>query len=175
MKKNIVIIIALLTLISGCSRGKGSDTAGVSIGSKAPDFSLVDLSGQKVELKDFKGKGVLVNFWATWCYPCREEMDDLKASYDKFRDKGIVIIGINIKESKDIVKKMTDSFNITYPILLDSDGKISEAYNIFGVPSSFFIDNDGTIRDVVLGEMTEDMIVEKIDKLVSISQSSERN
>ena len=174
MKKKIIIIIAFLTLISGCSRGKGPDTAGVSVGSKAPNFSLIDLSGQKVELKDFKGKAVLVNFWATWCFPCREEMDDLKASYDKYRDKGMVIIGINIKESKNVVKKMTDSFNITYPILLDSDGKISEAYNIFGVPSSFFIDKDGIIKDVVLGEMTEDMIVEKIDKLVSISQSGER-
>ena len=94
-------------------------------------------------------------------------MGDLKISYAKYRDKGVTVIGIDIKESNSVVKKVTDSFNITYPILLDSDGMISEAYNIFGVPSSFFIDKEGTIRDVVLGEMTADMIAEKIDKLAS--------
>lgn len=174
MKKNLVaIIVTLFLLSSACTREKGGETpGGILIGSKAPDFSMTSLSGQQISLKDLKGQGVLVNFWATWCYPCREEMDDLRAAYEKYKDQGVVILGIDMKEGEDLVRKFTESYKITYPILIDADGKVSDAYNVFGIPSSYFIDRDGVIRDIVLGEMNEDSINNKIEKLISMEKGN---
>lgn len=156
-----------LILFTACSRDKTVEPAAPSIGSEAPDFSLSDLSGQNVSLNDLKGKAVLINFWATWCYPCREEMDDLQAIYNKYKDKGVVILGVNVREGKGIVTEFANRFNITYPILLDEDGKVSDAYNVFGIPSTLFIDKDGIIRDTVMGQMDEEMIAEKVNKLIT--------
>ena len=169
MKKRVIAIIFILCLLSSaCSREKGGEATGsIIIGSKAPDFSMTGISGQQISLKDLRGQGVLVNFWATWCYPCREEMDDLKAAYEKYKDQGIVILGIDMKEGEETVRKFTDSYKITYPILIDTDGKVSDAYNVFGIPSSFFIDREGIIRDIILGEMNQDSINNKIEKLIS--------
>ena len=172
-KRGIAIIFILCLLSSACSREKGGEATGsIIIGSKAPDFSMTGISGQQISLKDLRGQGVLVNFWATWCYPCREEMDDLKAAYEKYKDQGIVILGIDMKEGEDTVRKFTDSYKITYPILIDTDGKVSDAYNVFGIPSSFFIDREGVIRDIVLGEMDQDSINNKIEKLISLEKGN---
>ncbi len=172
-KKLVAIIVTLFLLSSACSREKGGETTGsIIIGSKAPDFSMTSLSGQQISLTDLRGQGVLVNFWATWCYPCREEMDDLKAAYEKYKDQGIVILGIDMKEGEETVKKFIESYKITYPILIDADGKVGDAYNVFGIPSSFFIDRDGVIRDIILGEMNEDSINNKIEKLISMEKGN---
>ena len=174
MKKRVIAIIFILCLLpAACTREKGGEaTGGIIIGSKAPDFSMISLSGQQISLKDLRGQGVLVNFWATWCYPCREEMDDLKAAYEKYKDQGIVILGIDMKEGEEMVRKFTDSYKITYPILIDTDGKVSDAYNVFGIPSSFFIDREGIIRDIILGEMNQDSINNKIEKLISMEKGN---
>jgi peroxiredoxin len=170
-KKLVAIIVTLFLLSTACNRGKGGETTGsIIIGSKAPEFSMTSLSGQQISLKDLRGQGVLVNFWATWCYPCREEMDDLKAAYEKYKDQGIVILGIDMKEGEETVRKFIESYKITYPILIDMDGKVGDAYNVFGIPSSFFIDKDGVIRDIILGEMNQDSINNKIEKLISMEK-----
>ena len=174
MRKRVIAIIFILCLFpAGCSREKGGETTGgIIIGSRAPDFSMTSLSGQQINLKDLKGQGVLVNFWATWCYPCREEMDDLKAAYEKYKDQGIVILGIDMKEGEDTVRKFIESYKITYPILIDMDGKVSDAYNVFGIPSSFVIDREGIIRDIILGEMNQDSINNKIERLISMEKGN---
>ena len=161
------LLLILLSLFTACSRDKAVEPAGPSIGSEAPDFSLIDLSGQKVSLKDLRGKRILINFWATWCYPCREEMDDLQAIHERYKDNGVVVLGINVREKGGVVKEFVDRFNITYPILLDEEGKVSDIYNVFGIPSSLFIDKDGVIKDIIMGQMNEEMIAEKVDKLMS--------
>lgn len=171
MRGWVIVIVILLGLLTACSRDRAVEPAAPSIGSEAPDFSLSDLSGQNVSLNDLKGKAVLINFWATWCYPCREEMDDLQAIYDKYKDKGVVVLGINVREGEGVVKEFAKRFNITYPLLLDEDGKVSDAYNVFGIPSSLFIDKEGVIRDTVMGQMDEEMIAEKVNKLITTSHA----
>ncbi len=161
----------LLILASACSRDKTVD-AGPSVGALAPDFSLVDPSGQTVSLKDLRGKSVLINFWATWCYPCREEMDDLQAIHERYKDNGVVVLGINVREKEGVVREFINRFNITYSILLDEEGKVSDIYNVFGIPSSLFIDKNGVIRDIIMGQMNEEMIAEKVDKLINYGGST---
>jgi len=127
-------------------------------GYRAPDFTLLDLNGNEVALRSFRGRPVLVNFWATWCPPCRKEMPDLQAFHEKYGDK-VALIGINWGEDKNEVEDFLKKFGITYPNLLDANGKIFALYRLTGLPSSFWIDEEGIIRGVWLGAMkTQDII-----------------
>ncbi len=128
----------------------------------AQDFTLKDLSGNDIKLSSLKGKAVIINFWATWCYPCREEIPDLQKSYDENKDKGLVILGVNIKENESKVSKFAKDYKMIYPILLDIDGTISDSYRVFGIPMSFFIDRNGLIKDSFIGMLTKEDLSKKL-------------
>ncbi|HTZ33754.1 MAG TPA: TlpA disulfide reductase family protein [Methylomirabilota bacterium] len=108
------------------------------------DFTLADLSGRSWTLHELRGKVVLVNFWATWCPPCRSEMPDMEALYKKFKDRGFVVLAISDDEA-DKVKSYIAQFHYTYPILLDAGRKVHEAFNIEGIPKSFVYDREGKL------------------------------
>ena len=136
----------------------------------APDFALDTLDGSRITLSDLRGKIVVVNIWATWCPPCRAETPALEKSYEQYKDSGVVILGVDLtsQDSLSDVKAFIQEFSLTYPILLDRDGSVSNTlYQIKGLPSTFFINREGIIRTVVVGgPMSETFIRSKIEALL---------
>lgn len=134
---------------------------------KAIDFNLKDLNGKEISLSDLKGKKVFLNFWASWCPPCRAEMPDIEKLYAETKDSDLVILAVNLGEDKNTVKSFIDKNNYKFKVLLDSDQNVAAKYNITSIPTSFFIDKEGTIVEKRIGAMTyEEMknYVNTIDK-----------
>ncbi len=119
---------------------------------RAPAFTLTALDGKSISLNDGRGKIVLVNFWATWCPPCRSEMPDIQAAYLAHRSE-FIVLAINQSESDEAVKQFADEFHLTFPLLLDRDGAVSRQFQVQALPTSFFIDRAGVIRAANLGPM----------------------
>ncbi len=139
MKKNIIVsLLVVIWLLGGCA---GPDKT------LAPDFELKDLEGNQVTLRDFRGSPVMINFWATWCAPCRYEMPFIQAVFESWQSKGgLVILAINRGESLSPVQDYLQSEGYTFPVLLDGDEKVNRAYNISGIPTTVFIDEEGVIK-----------------------------
>lgn len=121
---------------------------------QAYDFKLQDLSGKNVSLSDFKGKKVFLNFWATWCPPCRGEMPDIEKLYDETKNSDLVILAINIGEDRDTVQSFLKSNNYNFNVLLDISQSTAGKYNISGIPTSYFINKDGTVSAKKIGAMS---------------------
>jgi len=136
----------------------------------APDFTLDTLDGNKVTLSELRGQIVVVNFWATWCLPCRAETPALEKSYAQYKDSGVVILGVNLTNQDVVgeVESFVQEFRLTYPILLDRDGSVSNSlYQIRGLPTTFFVNREGIIRTVLVGgPMSETFIRSKIEALL---------
>jgi thiol-disulfide isomerase/thioredoxin len=153
--------------------GEGLETAPRK-GFLAPDFTLVTLDGTTVQLSDLRGRPVLINFWASWCGPCRAEMPHIEAAYEAHSDEGLIVLGIDQLESPPLVADFVEEFNLTFPIPLDRDGLVSEAYRARALPTSFFVDANGIIRETFTGPMTAGLIESKLELILSISaQGSE--
>lgn len=135
----------------------------------APDFTLDTLDGDRVTLSELRGKIVVVNFWTTWCPPCREETPALEASYKAYKDSGVIILGLNLTDQDSLkeVEAFAKEFRLTYPILLDRDGSVGLTYQLNGLPTTFFINREGVIRTVVVGgPMSETFIRSKVEALL---------
>ena len=111
----------------------------------APDFTLPNADGKQVSIKDFRGKVVFLNFWATWCESCREEMPAMERLYKEFKGKGLEIVAVNIKEKRPDALAFYRKFQLTYPLVLDSEGKVGELYGAFGLPVTYLIDRKGVV------------------------------
>ncbi|MEE8618987.1 MAG: redoxin domain-containing protein [Dehalococcoidales bacterium] len=152
LKVILLTILASGILATGCSTpAEVSEVEAPEIGKAAPSFQLTDIDGQTVSLSDFQGKPVLLNFWATWCGPCRFEMPYIQEVYNERSEPGLVILAINIGESFAKVKEFMQDYNLSFPVLLDLEGKVAEKYNILPIPTTYFIDSDGIIRDMQIG------------------------
>lgn len=117
----------------------------------APDFTLEDLSGRRVSLEQFRGRVVFLNFWATWCVPCREEMPAMEKLYRELRDDGLDVVAVNFKESNQQVRKFFDELGLTFTALLDRDGTVSQEYGVWSLPLSYFIDRKGEFVGKAIG------------------------
>ena len=135
----------------------------------APDFTLRDLKGNQVRLSDFKGQPVVLNFWATWCMPCRVEIPHLEALHTKYKDQGLVVIGMNTETDYMKVKHFAES-RISYTVLLDG-GTQAQGYDVSGIPATYYIDREGIIQhhSVGFGPGDEVRIEENIKKLLAES------
>ncbi len=123
------------------------------VGKTAPEFSLTDLEDKTIRLSDFRGKVVFLNFWATWCKPCREEMPSMEVLHKNFAKDGLVVLAVSIDRvttTKDI-PPFIKSMNLSFPVLVDSWGKTDMPYKRMGVPETFIIDQQGVIREIVIG------------------------
>jgi len=164
-----ILLVASLTLIGGLSlyQFRALQTSRAEDLVKAPDFSLKNLKGQTVRLSDFAGKVILLNFWATWCPPCRIEIPHLMKLYAKYQDRGLEIIGISLDAGgEEIVKRFVERYQINYAILL-GDEKITLDYGgILGIPTSFIIDRQGRIRQRLFGLQSMEALEEAIKNLL---------
>lgn len=121
-------------------------------GEKAPDFTLTDLSGKQANLKDYRCKVVMINFWATWCPPCRDEMPSMERLYKTYRDKGFVLVAVSAdRGGKMPVKLFADEYNLTFPILLDPSLDAARKFGVRGIPMTFILNGDGVIKEIVPG------------------------
>jgi DsbE subfamily thiol:disulfide oxidoreductase len=111
----------------------------------APNFTLVDAAGKKVSLQDFRGKVVFLNFWASWCGPCRGEMPGMDKLYREFKGKGFEIFAVNVKDKRNDALKFMKDLKISYPVALDPDGEIGLLYGAWAMPSTYLIDRKGTV------------------------------
>ncbi|MEH7375503.1 redoxin domain-containing protein [Neobacillus drentensis] len=162
-----VILVTLLTVAIVQAMDKKTETPettsqttasqeGLAIGGKAPDFELKTLTGETVKLSNLKGKKVMLNFWATWCPPCKAEMPAME-KFSKQMEKDIVILAVNIDPQLD-VQGFVDENKITFPIPLDADDKVNETYQVLSIPTTYFIDSKGMIQNKYVGGMKlEDM------------------
>jgi len=132
------------------------------VGNLAPEFQLPSLEGQVVALNDLRGKALLVNFWATWCPPCREEMPYLQQIYDEWSGKGLVLLAVDIGESSDTVESFMQSHKLSFPVLLDTNKDIALEYNVRYIPTTFLIDKDGIIQVVKVSAFSSTAEIEKI-------------
>ena len=126
-------------------------SAAVQLSSNAPDFTLKSVAGANVRLQEQRGQVVMVNFWATWCGPCRQEMPHLNRLYDKYRAAGFVLLGVNIDDDPRAAADLAAKLGLRFPVLLDTDKKVSRAYDMSAMPATLLIDRDGRVRYIHRG------------------------
>ncbi|HEY83275.1 MAG TPA: TlpA family protein disulfide reductase [Dehalococcoidia bacterium] len=169
----VVLALSMLVAIQGCAAsppdsGRGAGARAIElepapeVGHPAPDFSLKDLDGNTVRLRDLRGRVVFINFWASWCPPCRAEMPEIEAVHQEYKDKGVVVIGVDISEPESVVRQYIRQGGFSWTIVLDSTGEVARDYRITAIPTSFFVDRDGVIRAVNVGAMTKRAMEEKL-------------
>jgi peroxiredoxin len=136
------------------------EQSSLNVGTAAPDFKLTGLSGEYMRLSQFRGQPVLLTFAATWCPDCRAETPVLQGLH--IRHPELAILTVDSKESPEIVQSFVNKFGVTYPVLLDTDGAVSDQYRIFAIPTGLFIDAEGIIRVKVIDNLTARLLAEKL-------------
>lgn len=137
-------------------------------GFMAPDFTLQTLEGEQVTLSALRGQVVLVNLWASWCGPCRFEMPAIQQVYDKYKDQGFEVLAVNAtnQDSPAAAAAFAQELELSFPILLDTAGRASQAYQLRSLPSTYFIDKEGVIQEVVVGAMSEALLTVRVEQLL---------
>jgi len=172
---SIVLIVAAIIMlqkpweskkavIPAALRSAGAESNGPMIGQSSVDFTLMSIDGKQISLSDFKGKPIVLNFWATWCPDCLNEMPWFEEEYRK-SNGSIVFIGVDLQESGDKVMKFVSEHSITYPILLDPDGTVRGIYHSMGVPTTYFINSNGTVVDKKNGGLTLEELQQKLEEI----------
>lgn len=144
---------------------EATDEVGLQAGMVPPDFELETLEGETVRLSDLKGQKVIVNFWATWCPPCRAEIPDFIEVYEK---EDVEILAVNMEETKnnlEMVEEFVEEFEMPFPVLKDEEGDLMEEYRVVAFPTSYMIDSNGHIQFVAMGAMTYDQIKERLGNM----------
>lgn len=150
------------------STGAVAPAASGMQGAAAPDFTLRSVDGQNLRLNEQRGRVVLVNFWATWCGPCRQEMPHLNRLYEKYRAAGLVLLGVNVDENTRAAVDVASKLGVKFPVLPDSDKAVSRLYDLRAMPSTVLIDRDGRVRYLHRGYLAgyEDTYDQQIRELL---------
>jgi thiol-disulfide isomerase/thioredoxin len=166
----LVMIVAGLMAVTGCQSSTepvSTVTKAVTEGDLAPDFKLQDLDGETVSLSDMRGRPVLLNFWATWCPPCRAEMPYLQQVFEEWQGKELAVLTIDIGESRSTVQNYLQSYRLSLPVLLDIKKTVAYKYGFRYVPTTFFIDRDGIIQRMRVGPFpSKEAIDDYIDTII---------
>jgi cytochrome c biogenesis protein CcmG, thiol:disulfide interchange protein DsbE len=183
MRKGLALLLVLAlvagavwTLDASGSAASGSDFirlpgasgSGVTprVGEPAPEFALEGLGGVPLALGDLRGRPVIVNFWASWCPPCRAELPDLDAAVRQHGDSGLAVVAINLDEEREAVRRYAAPLDLTLVIGLDRGGRVSALYNVVALPTSFFVDRQGIVRDLNLGALTAVGLQSKVARIL---------
>jgi peroxiredoxin len=135
-------------------------------GATAPDFALFSPEGQEIGLSDYEGQVILINWWATWCPPCKAEMPALNAFYETYQADGFVVLAVNSQEGASTVKDFIQNNGFTFPVLLDSQGQVMNRYHVRALPTSFIIDRQGVIQHIQTGEISPQQLEAIVEPLL---------
>jgi cytochrome c biogenesis protein CcmG, thiol:disulfide interchange protein DsbE len=160
----LAVILGILALLA---YGLAKAQAGPRDRGPAPDFTINGFDGRIVTLSELRGNIVVINFWASWCLPCREEADYLEQTWRKYQDQGVVFIGVGYADTEKEARAYIEEFDITYLNGPDLGTRISKAYNIQGVPETFFVDKNGELQGVHVGPLFPPQLDQKIDDLLN--------
>jgi thiol-disulfide isomerase/thioredoxin len=163
----VVILFGFSGAIPGLLTGSSTNPVDVPspmVGAPAPEFELQTLTGSRLRLSDMKGKVVLLNFWATWCAPCQQEMPLLQSRASRY-PTDLVLLGIDFNENPSVVQDFVTNLNITFPILLDPGSKVQDLYRVRGYPTTLILDGQGIIRVLQIGELSGTMLDNYLKKL----------
>ncbi|QMV45201.1 redoxin domain-containing protein [Cohnella cholangitidis] len=163
------IILAAVLLVGGFAIGNSlfSKSVVLTKGDKPPAFRLAGLDGQVHEWQDYEGKPLIINFWGTFCPPCRNEMPALQNQYEKWKGQGLELIGINLSEDHLTAESFIRQVGVNFPILMDKDKRTEKAYGLKQYPTTFFISSNGKIQEVVIGGLlTEEEIEVRVERLM---------
>lgn len=164
-----IIILVLVVILGGYAigtsvfRGDGKPKEG----SKAPSFQLLGLDGQNHTLDEYKGKAVVLNFWGSWCPPCVKEMPALQTQWEKWRDQGVVVVGVNVGEDQMVVENFVKLVGIDFPIVMDPNRNAVRSYGISPMPTTFFINSKGKVDKIHIGQLDLNTLDVEIGKLVN--------
>lgn len=160
--RTIVLAILIAAVAYALLSNIFKDTTKIDVGSDAPNFKLEQINKnnelETVELEDLEGKGVMLNFWATYCKPCEAEMPYMEKLYAKYKDKGIEIVAVNLDLTELVVHRFIDRYDITFPVPQDNNNQVMNSYGVGPIPSTFFINPEGEIVEIVEGALTLDKI-----------------
>ncbi|HST63861.1 MAG TPA: TlpA disulfide reductase family protein [Mycobacteriales bacterium] len=164
------IVVAVVTaIVAVLSTGLGRDpsvTSSPLVGKAAPDFTLAGLDGPAVTLSALRGQVVVVNFWASWCTECHEEQAALDTTWQRYRDSGVVVLGIDFQDTTAGARDYVHQKGLSYPVVQDSDSRTALAYGIRGIPETFLIDRTGQIVDRTIGLLNADALAGRIDGML---------
>jgi cytochrome c biogenesis protein CcmG/thiol:disulfide interchange protein DsbE len=169
---SVVLILGLAWIFVSADRSSASTAGKVPApqqGFLAPDFELKSTVGETIKLSNLRGQAVLVNLWATWCPPCRAEMPAIEKVYNEYKEDGFVVLAINMtyQDTFSKIAPFIDEHGLTFPILLDETSDVGTAYQLRSLPSSFFIDREGIIREVVIGgPMAEALLRTRVEEIL---------
>jgi len=163
------VIAGVLSVAALLATGLGRDPAVVAsplVGRAAPAFELAGLDGPAVRLSDLRGQVVVINFWASWCAECRVEQDALKTTWNRYRDSGVTVLGVNFQDTTSDARDYVGSLGIRYPVVQDTESATALAYGLRGVPETFLVDRAGRITDRVIGPVSAQRLADKINSLL---------
>ncbi len=146
---------------SGQVASRADDTGPLTVGQPAPDFTLKTLAGDEITLSDLRGQSVLINFWASWCGPCRREMPEMLRVYEKYKEEGFTILAVNLTHQDALpeVEAFVEEFQMPFPVPLDETGEVTtDLYRLRGIPTSVFVDRAGVVQRVYIGAMSGDQL-----------------
>lgn len=170
MKK--VVFVLIIMGMSGwavydffSSSDSTSDETGISVGQVAPDFQLDTHEGESASLSDYRGQRVIVNFWATWCPPCRAEIPDFQKLYD---NEDVEILAVNLTDTEESIEGVgafVEEYEMTFPVFMDENGEVAGTYDVNAYPTSYMIDSDGYIEYIAKGAMNYDLMAQELEKM----------
>ncbi len=165
-RTTIIVFLAVLLFMAILTAGLLMRHKGRPEEGPAPDFTLQLFDGGSIRLSDLKGKVVILNFWASWCQPCKDEARDLERVWQMYKDKDVVFIGVNWSDTEAKAREYLRVYGVTYPNGPDLGRRIGQKYRIRGVPETFIIDKQGNVRKVIIRPMTEEELISYIEQLL---------
>mgnify|MGYP002508175409 CR=1 FL=1 len=159
-----VVLLLLVAAVIFAIASKNTEKV-LEVGDQAPDFEVTDLDGEKHKLSAYQGEGVFLNFWGSWCGPCKTEMPFMEKLSKEFEDKGVHILALNLKDSRLKAETFRDQYELTFPIAQDKDESIRRAYNVIPLPTTVLIDPTGKITEIITTGMDEQRIREAMESI----------